>query len=150
MTTALACRSFGYRGRAHRHIGRVSHPAWAVDFDVPAGQVTMLLGRQWARGKTTTFANDHGTVAGRRAARSRSTAQAIGGDSDGKSGGQRSTPENSRAPRHRLCARETWGIFGDLTVREKRACSQRAARALGSTTSTRIASSGCSGLFSGA
>ena len=45
----------------HTHIGRY-HILQGVDFDAPAGQTTMLLGRNGA-GKTTALAHHHGPVA---------------------------------------------------------------------------------------
>jgi len=109
----------------HTHIGAY-HILHGVDFDVPPGQVTMLLGRNGA-GKTTTLRTIMGLWP---TARGTVTfdGQAIGGDSDGKSGGQRSTPEIARLGI--AYVPENMGIFGDLTVRENVLLAARGARSV--------------------
>ena len=109
----------------HTHIGAY-HILHGVDFDVPAGQVTMLLGRNGA-GKTTTLRTIMGLWP---TARGTVTfdGQTIGGDGDGKRGGQRSTPEIARLGI--AYVPENMGIFGDLTVRENVLLAARGARSV--------------------
>jgi len=88
----------------HTHIGRY-HILQGVDFDVPAGGVTMLLGRNGA-GKTTTLRTIMGLW------------QASQGSIqfDGASIEALPTPEISRAGV--AYVPESMAIFSDLTVRE--------------------------------
>src|SRR6185369_9753087 len=109
----------------HTHIGAY-HILHGVDFEVPAGQVTMLLGRNGA-GKTTTLRTIMGLWPTARGS-VRFDGQAIGGDGDGKSGGQRSTPEIARLGI--AYVPENMGIFGDLTVRENVLLAARNARSV--------------------
>jgi branched-chain amino acid transport system ATP-binding protein len=99
----------------HTHIGAY-HILHGVDFEVPAGQVTMLLGRNGA-GKTTTLRTIMGLW-------QRSQGEIV---FDGKtlSG---STPEI--AQRGIGYVPENMGIFGDLTVRENMLLAARGARTL--------------------
>ena len=102
----------------HTHIG-AHHILHGVDFDVPAGEVTVLLGRNGA-GKTTTLR----TIMGLWAASSGSVAfdgRAIGG-----AGQQLGTPDIARLGI--AYVPENMGIFGDLTVRENLLLSARGAR----------------------
>ncbi len=102
----------------HTHIGAY-HILHGVDFDVPAGQVTMLLGRNGA-GKTTTLR----TIMGLWAASSGSVqfdGQAIGGKER-----QLTTPEIARLGI--AYVPESMGIFSDLTVRENLLLAARGAR----------------------
>ena len=104
----------------HTHIGAY-HILHGVNFDVPAGQVTMLLGRNGA-GKTTTLRTIMGLWP---TARGSVTfdGQSIGGEK-----GQRSTPEIARLGI--AYVPENMGIFGDLTVRENVLLAARNARSV--------------------
>lgn len=104
----------------HTHIGAY-HILHGVNFDVPAGQVTMLLGRNGA-GKTTTLRTIMGLWP---TARGSVTfdGQSIGGEK-----GQRSTPEIARFGI--AYVPENMGIFGDLTVRENVLLAARNARSV--------------------
>jgi branched-chain amino acid transport system ATP-binding protein len=102
----------------HTHIGAY-HILHGVDFEVPTGQVTMLLGRNGA-GKTTTLR----TIMGLWAA---SQGQVLfDGQPIGGKNGQRSTPEI--AQRGIAYVPESMGIFSDLTVRENLLLAARKAR----------------------
>jgi branched-chain amino acid transport system ATP-binding protein len=104
----------------HTHIGAY-HILHGVNFDVPTGQVTMLLGRNGA-GKTTTLRTIMGLWP---TARGTVTfdGQGIGG-----AAGQRSTPEIARLGI--AYVPENMGIFGDLTVRENVLLAARNARSV--------------------
>jgi branched-chain amino acid transport system ATP-binding protein len=99
----------------HTHIGAY-HILHGVDFEVPAGQVTMLLGRNGA-GKTTTLRTIMGLW--------QRTKGEIVFDGTTLSG---STPEI--AQRGIGYVPENMGIFGDLTVRENMLLAARGARTL--------------------
>ena len=102
----------------HTHIGSY-HILHGVDFDVPAGEVTMLLGRNGA-GKTTTLR----TIMGLWSASSGSVSfdgQAIGGQ-----GRQLGTPDIAQLGI--AYVPENMGIFGDLSVRENLLLAARKAR----------------------
>ena len=112
----------------HTHIGAY-HILHGVDFDVPAGEVTMLLGRNGA-GKTTTLR----TIMGLWAA---SQGRVV---FDGKQiGGPAATPD-SAAPAQLLTPAiaalgiayvpENMGIFADLSVAENMLLAARSARRL--------------------
>jgi branched-chain amino acid transport system ATP-binding protein len=112
MTSLLALQG------VHTHIGAY-HILHGVDFEVPTGQVTMLLGRNGA-GKTTTLR----TIMGLWAA---SQGQVLfDGQPIGGRNGQRSTPEI--AQRGIAYVPESMGIFSDLTVRENLLLAARQAR----------------------
>jgi branched-chain amino acid transport system ATP-binding protein len=102
----------------HTHIGAY-HILHGVDFDVPAGQVTMLLGRNGA-GKTTTLRTIMGLW---RASRGqvRFDGQAINGEQ-----GQRATPDVAQLGI--AYVPENMGIFSDLSVRENLLLAARGAR----------------------
>jgi len=104
----------------HTHIGAY-HILHGVNFDVPTGQVTMLLGRNGA-GKTTTLRTIMGLWP---TARGTVTfdGQPIGG-----AAGQRSTPDIARLGI--AYVPESMGIFGDLTVRENVLLAARGARSV--------------------
>jgi branched-chain amino acid transport system ATP-binding protein len=104
----------------HTHIGAY-HILHGVNFDVPAGQVTMLLGRNGA-GKTTTLRTIMGLWPTARGSVS-FDGQSIGGER-----GQRSTPEIARLGI--AYVPENMGIFGDLTVRENVLLAARNARSV--------------------
>jgi branched-chain amino acid transport system ATP-binding protein len=112
----------------HTHIGAY-HILHGVNFDVPTGQVTMLLGRNGA-GKTTTLRTIMGLWP---TARGSVTfdGRAIGG-----AAGQRSTPEIARLGI--AYVPENMGIFGDLTVRENVLLAARNARSVDDIDTTRL------------
>jgi branched-chain amino acid transport system ATP-binding protein len=112
----------------HTHIGAY-HILHGVDFEVPAGQVTMLLGRNGA-GKTTTLR----TVMGLWAASSGNVTfdgRAIGGPD-----GQLTTPEI--AALGIAYVPESMGIFGDLSVSENMLLAARSARTAGQLDTARL------------
>ena len=98
----------------HTHIGAY-HILHGVDFEVPAGQVTMLLGRNGA-GKTTTLR----TIMGLWKASQGSVSF------DGQTIHARPTPDIARLGI--AYVPESMGIFGDLTVRENLLLAARGAR----------------------
>ena len=102
----------------HTHIGAY-HILQGVDLDVPAGQVTMLLGRNGA-GKSTTLRTIMGLWAAS-AGRVRFKDRAIGG-----ADGQLSTPEIARLGI--AYVPENMGIFSDLSVKENMVLAAREAR----------------------
>jgi branched-chain amino acid transport system ATP-binding protein len=120
----------------HTHIGAY-HILHGVDFDVPAGEVTMLLGRNGA-GKTTTLR----TIMGLWAA----SQGAVVFDGE-QIGGPAATPE-SAAPAQLLTPAiaalgiayvpENMGIFADLSVAENMLLAARSARRLDQLDSARL------------
>ena len=104
----------------HTHIGAY-HILHGVNFDVPAGQVTMLLGRNGA-GKTTTLRTIMGLWPTARGT------VAFDGQTIGGVGAQRSTPDIARLGI--AYVPENMGIFGDLTVRENVLLAARNARSV--------------------
>jgi branched-chain amino acid transport system ATP-binding protein len=104
----------------HTHIGAY-HILHGVDFEVPTGQVTMLLGRNGA-GKTTTLRTIMGLWP---ASRGNVTfdGQPIGGEK-----GRRITPDISQLGI--AYVPENMGIFADLSVRENLLLAARKARSL--------------------
>jgi branched-chain amino acid transport system ATP-binding protein len=104
----------------HTHIGRY-HILHGVDFDVPVGQVTMLLGRNGA-GKTTTLR----TIMGLWAA-SQGTVT-FDGAPIGGAGAQLGTPDIVQ--RGIAYVPENMGIFADLSVAENMLLAARSARTL--------------------
>ena len=102
----------------HTHIGAY-HILHGVDFEVPTGQVTMLLGRNGA-GKTTTLR----TIMGLWAASKGEVVfdgQAIGGPTN-----QCTTTDIAQLGV--AYVPENMGIFSDLTVRENLLLAARGAR----------------------
>ncbi len=118
----------------HTHIGAY-HILHGVDFEVPAGQVTMLLGRNGV-GKTTTLR----TIMGLWSA-SQGTISF-----DGKRiGGPAAAGDKGDAPRTPEIAQlgiayvpENMGIFADLTVRENMLLAARSARSAADLDTTRL------------
>jgi len=118
----------------HTHIGAY-HILHGVDFQVPSGQVTMLLGRNGA-GKTTTLRTIMGLWS---ASQGRI-------DFDGRRiGGPAEAGATSAAPRTPEIARlgiayvpENMGIFADLTVRENMLLAARDARSAAELDTTRL------------
>jgi branched-chain amino acid transport system ATP-binding protein len=102
----------------HTRIGAY-HILHGVDLQVPAGQVTMLLGRNGA-GKSTTLRTIMGLWATSQGA-VRFKGRQIGGP-----GGQLSTPEIAQLGI--AYVPEAMGIFTDLTVQENMVLAARAAR----------------------
>ncbi len=107
----------------HTHIGAY-HILHGVDFDVPRGQVTMLLGRNGA-GKTTTLRTIMGLWQ-----RSQGEIVFDGAPLIGR------TPEV--AQRGIGYVPENMGIFGDLTVRENMLLAARGARTIEQLDTTRL------------
>jgi branched-chain amino acid transport system ATP-binding protein len=105
----------------HTHIGAY-HILHGVDLQVPAGQVTMLLGRNGA-GKSTTLRTIMGLWA---------TSQGsvhFKGRQIGGPGGQLTTPDIAQLGI--AYVPEAMGIFTDLTVQENMVLAARAARHAG-------------------
>ena len=107
----------------HTHIGAY-HILHGVDFDVPAGEVTMLLGRNGA-GKTTTLRTIMGLWR-----RSQGEIVFAGRSLDG------ATPEIAR--RGIGYVPENMGIFADLTVRENMLLAARNARRIADIDTARL------------
>jgi len=112
----------------HTHIGQY-HILHGVDFAVPRGQVTMLLGRNGA-GKTTTLRTIMGLWPAR-AGSIRFDGQPIGGK-----GVTLPTPEIAR--RGIAYVPESMGIFGDLSVQENLLLAARQARTVDDIDTTRL------------
>ena len=108
----------------HTHIGSY-HILHGVDFEVPVGQVTVLLGRNGA-GKTTTLR----TIMGLWRASSGSVAF------DGQAIHALATPEIARLGI--AYVPESMGIFNDLTVRENLLLAARSARRIEDIDTTRL------------
>ena len=102
----------------HTHIGAY-HILHGVDFVVPQGEVTMLLGRNGA-GKTTTLRTVMGLWQASRGS-VRFDGQSIGGPQ-----GQLATPDIAQLGI--AYVPESMGIFADLTVRENLLLAARSAR----------------------
>ncbi|MBS1177598.1 MAG: transporter family protein [Proteobacteria bacterium] len=112
----------------HTHIGAY-HILHGVDLEVPAGQVTMLLGRNGA-GKSTTLR----TIMGLWAASKGSVhfkGRPIGGP-----GGQLGTPDIAQLGI--AYVPEAMGIFTDLTVQENMVLAARQARRAAELDTTRL------------
>ena len=104
----------------HTHIGAY-HILHGVDFEVPAGEVTMLLGRNGA-GKTTTLRTIMGLWPASKG-RVVFDGQTIGGEGARKGYG---TPDIAQAGI--AYVPESMGIFADLSVRENMVLAARGAR----------------------
>jgi len=112
----------------HTHIGAY-HILHGVDFEVPAGEVTMLLGRNGA-GKTTTLRTIMGLWAASEGAVVFDGKQ-IGGPAatpDGAASAQLLTP--AIAAQGIAYVPENMGIFADLSVAENMLLAARSARRL--------------------
>ena len=119
----------------HTHIGAY-HILHGVDFEVPAGQLTMLLGRNGA-GKTTTLR----TIMGLWSASQGSISfdgQRIGGPgtAGGAGGDMLRTP--AIAQLGIACVPENMGIFADLTVCENMLLAARKAKSAAELDTTRL------------
>ncbi|GIX22856.1 MAG: ABC transporter ATP-binding protein [Caldimonas sp.] len=112
----------------HTHIGAY-HILHGVDFEVPAGQVTMLLGRNGA-GKTTTLRTIMGLWSAQQGS-IRFKGQAIGGP-----GAKLTTPDI--AQRGIAYVPESMGIFSDLSVKENLLLAARGARTVDELDSRRL------------
>ena len=108
----------------HTHVGAY-HILHGVDLDVPAGQVTMLLGRNGA-GKTSTLRTLMGLW----------TASAGTVTFKGQDITKLATPDI--ASRGIAYVPETMGIFGELTVAENLLLAARSARKLAELDSSRL------------
>ena len=108
----------------HTHIGAY-HILHGVDFDVPRGQLTMLLGRNGA-GKTTTLRTIMGLW---RASQGRVTF-------DGQDISSKSTPDI--AALGIAYVPESMGIFADLSVKENMLLAARAAPRIDDIDTTRL------------
>ena len=120
----------------HTHIGAY-HILHGVDFEVPAGEVTMLLGRNGA-GKTTTLRTIMGLW---RASQGRVVfdGRRIGGPAgsgDGDGGEPPRTPEIAQLGI--AYVPENMGIFADLTVRENMLLAARQAKNAAELDTTRL------------
>ena len=112
----------------HTHIGSY-HILHGVDFEVPAGEVTMLLGRNGA-GKTTTLR----TIMGLWSASSGSVS--FDGRVIGGKGNQLGTPDIAQLGI--AYVPENMGIFGDLSVRENLLLAARKARTVADIDTARL------------
>ena len=123
----------------HTHIGAY-HILHGVDFDVPAGEVTMLLGRNGA-GKTTTLRTIMGLWAASRG-KVLFDGKQIGGPADGSSTSERGT--SAQLPTPAIAAQgiayvpENMGIFADLSVAENMLLAARSARRIEQLDSARL------------
>ena len=104
----------------HTHIGAY-HILHGVDFEVPTGQVTMLLGRNGA-GKTTTLRTIMGLWPASRG-HVRFDGRPINGEA-----GRRATPDVAQLGI--AYVPESMGIFSDLSVRENLLLAARGARTI--------------------
>jgi branched-chain amino acid transport system ATP-binding protein len=112
----------------HTHIGAY-HILHGVDLQVPAGQVTMLLGRNGA-GKSTTLRTIMGLWA------TSQGAVHFKGRQIGGSGGQLKTPDIAQLGI--AYVPEAMGIFTDLTVQENMVLAARRARRAAELDSARL------------
>jgi branched-chain amino acid transport system ATP-binding protein len=118
----------------HTHIGAY-HILHGVDFEVPAGQLTMLLGRNGA-GKTTTLR----TIMGLWSASQGSISfdgQRIGGPG-AAGGGDAALRTPAIAQLGIAYVPENMGIFADLTVRENMLLAARKAKSAAELDTTRL------------
>ncbi len=121
----------------HTHIGAY-HILHGVDFEVPAGEVTMLLGRNGA-GKTTTLRTIMGLWAASQGSVVFDGKQIGGPASEGERGAaasQLNTPEI--AAQGIAYVPENMGIFADLSVRREHAARGAQARTLAQLDSARL------------
>ncbi|HRH87420.1 MAG TPA: ABC transporter ATP-binding protein [Rubrivivax sp.] len=112
----------------HTHIGAY-HILHGVDLQVPAGQVTMLLGRNGA-GKSTTLRTIMGLWA------TSSGAVRFKGKQIGGPGAQLATPDIAQLGI--AYVPEAMGIFTDLTVQENMVLAARSARRAGELDTARL------------
>src|SRR6476620_9006856 len=118
----------------HTHIGAY-HILHGVDFEVPAGQVTMLLGRNGA-GKTTTLRTIMGLWSASQG-RIHFEGRRIGGPAEaGAAGAAPRTPEIAQLGI--AYVPENMGIFADLTVRENMLLAARQAKNAAELDTTRL------------
>jgi len=108
----------------HTHIGAY-HILHGVDFEVPTGQVTMLLGRNGA-GKTTTLRTIMGLWSASQG-RIAFDGRRIGGPAEG--GSKSDSPRTPDIAQLGIAyVPENMGIFADLTVRENMLLAARQAK----------------------
>jgi branched-chain amino acid transport system ATP-binding protein len=130
----------------HTHIGAY-HILHGVDFDVPAGEVTMLLGRNGA-GKTTTLRTIMGLWAASQGAvifdgeQIGGPAATLAGAADGSSTPGRAAQAQLLTPaiasQGIAYVPENMGIFADLSVAENMLLAARSARRLDQLDSARL------------
>ncbi len=118
----------------HTHIGAY-HILHGVDFEVPAGQVTMLLGRNGA-GKTTTLRTIMGLWSASRGSVTFDGRRIGGPAADGSAGQAPPTPEIAQLGI--AYVPENMGIFADLTVRENMLLAARQAKSAAELDTTRL------------
>ena len=119
----------------HTHIGAY-HILHGVDFEVPAGQLTMLLGRNGA-GKTTTLRTILG-LWGASQGSIRFDGQRIGGPGTAGSGGGDMLRTPAIAQLGIAYVPENMGIFADLSVAENMLLAARGARTTSGLDTTRL------------
>ena len=118
----------------HTHIGAY-HILHGVDFDVPAGQVTMLLGRNGA-GKTTTLRTIMGLWSASQG-RIAFDGRRIGGPAE--AGGKADSPRTPEIAQLGIAyVPENMGIFADLSVKENMLLAARRATHAGQIDDTRL------------
>ena len=118
----------------HTHIGAY-HILHGVDFQVPAGQVTMLLGRNGA-GKTTTLRTIMGLWSASQG-RIAFDGRRIGGPAE--AGGKADSPRTPEIAQLGIAyVPENMGIFADLTVRENMLLAARQAKNAAELDTTRL------------
>ncbi len=118
----------------HTHIGAY-HILHGVDFEVPAGQVTMLLGRNGA-GKTTTLRTIMGLWSASQG-RIVFDGRRIGGPAE--AGGKADAPRTPEIAQLGIAyVPENMGIFADLTVRENMLLAARQAKNAAELDTTRL------------
>ena len=118
----------------HTHIGAY-HILHGVDFEVPAGQVTMLLGRNGA-GKTTTLRTIMGLWSASEG-RVMFDGRRIGGPPE--PGSKVDAPRTPEIAQLGIAyVPENMGIFADLTVRENMLLAARQAKSVAELDTTRL------------
>jgi branched-chain amino acid transport system ATP-binding protein len=129
----------------HTHIGAY-HILHGVDFDVPAGEVTMLLGRNGA-GKTTTLRTimglwpaSRGSVVfdGKQIGGPAAPTDAAADSPKSWTGASAQLPTPAIAAQGIAYVPENMGIFADLTVAENMLLAARSARRLDQLDSARV------------
>jgi len=120
----------------HTHIGAY-HILHGVDFEVPAGEVTMLLGRNGA-GKTTTLRTIMGLWAASQGSVVFDGNQIGGPAATADSAAPAQLPTPAIAAQGIAYVPENMGIFADLSVAENMLLAARSARRLDQLDTTRL------------